>query len=110
MLLERGANVLFADLALRPEAQKLVDKYSQGPPRAVFKKTDVTEWTNLEAMFTAIKRDFESVDIVCPGAGIYEPPFSNFWYPPGCSGSKDSPQGNRYKTLDINLMHPIRTT
>jgi 3-hydroxybutyrate dehydrogenase len=110
LLLDGGANVLFADLSLRPEAQKLVDKYSQKTPRAVFRKTDVTEWVDLEAMFATAINKFGTIDIVCPGAGIYEPPFSNFWYPPGCSPSVDSPKGNHYKLLDINLTHPIRTT
>lgn len=110
LLLEGGANVLFADLELRPEAQKLADEYSQGNPRAVFKKTDVTSWTDLEAMFTTATDEFGGIDIVCPGAGVYEPPFSNFWYPPGCPPSIDSPQGNHYKMLDINITHPVRTT
>jgi 3-hydroxybutyrate dehydrogenase len=110
LLLEGGANVLFADLELRPEAQTLVNKYSQAGPRAVFKRTDVTAWTDLEAMFSTADDELGSIDIVCPGAGIYEPPFSNFWYPPGCSPSIDSPQGNHYKLLDINMIHPIRTT
>lgn len=110
LLLDGEANVLFADLSLRLEAQHLVDKYFHGSPRAVFQRTDVTEWVELEAMFATAVSHFGTVDIVCPGAGIYEPPFSNFWYPPGCSPSIDSPQGNHYKLLDINLTHPIRTT
>jgi NAD(P)-dependent dehydrogenase (short-subunit alcohol dehydrogenase family) len=68
--------VLFADLALRPEAQKMVDQYSEkqdGKPRAVFQKTDVREWTELEKMFQVAEQQFGGVDIVCPGAGIYDP-------------------------------------
>lgn len=45
-----------------------------------------------------------------PGAGVFEPPFSNFWHPPGSAASRDSPTGNHYATLDINITHPIRTT
>jgi len=47
---------------------------------------------------------------VCPGAGVYEPLWSNFWYPPGEPPSMDSSQHSRYAELDINLVHPIRTT
>jgi hypothetical protein len=64
----------------------------------------VTDWTQLSQMFNAAYQVFGSVDIVCPGAGIYEPPFSSFWHPPGPnSPSKDSPEGGRYALLDINL-------
>lgn len=62
--------MLIADLALRPEAQKLVDKHTTGSPRAVFVQTDVTQWTQLERMFEVARREFGGVDVVCPGAGI----------------------------------------
>ncbi|KAF1951308.1 NAD(P)-binding protein [Byssothecium circinans] len=109
LLLSRGCNVLIADLALRPEAQKLLDQYTS-KPRAVFQKTDVTEWPQLERMFGVANKEFKSIDIVCPGAGIYDPHWSNFWHPPGSKKSKDRPDSGRYATLDINLTHPIRTT
>ncbi|ETI23405.1 hypothetical protein G647_05207 [Cladophialophora carrionii CBS 160.54] len=110
LLLQHGANVLFADLALRPEAQDLVAKYASTPNKAVFQKTDVTSWPDLEAMFSAAMQHFGAVDIVCPGAGVFEPHWSNFWYPPGTAKSGDDPASGRYKLLDINLTHPIRTT
>ncbi|KAF2847395.1 NAD(P)-binding protein [Plenodomus tracheiphilus IPT5] len=128
LLLSRGCNVLIADLALRPEAQVLVDQYTSHPtphshkpngtkqedtkPRAVFLTTDVTNWPQLEDMFTVALKEFGGVDIVCPGAGVYDPHWSNFWHPPGAPGgaSKDDPNGGRYASLDINLTHPIRTT
>lgn len=75
-LLNGGCNVLFADLALRPEAQKLVDAYSGGAEsksRAVFQQTDVTNWSHLERMFERAEEEFGDIDIVCPGAGVYEP-------------------------------------
>lgn len=115
ILLKNGCSVLIADLALRPEAQKLVDDYSrkeEGKPRAVFLKTDVTDWPQLERMFSVAVQEFGQVDIVCPGAGIYDPHWTNFWHPPGVPGgkSKDDPSGGRYASIDINVTHPIRTT
>ncbi|TKX20932.1 hypothetical protein C1H76_6969 [Elsinoe australis] len=119
LLLEAGTNVVFADLALRTEAKELVDKYSakqDGKPRAVFVKTNVTLWKELENMFQVADDEFGGADIVCPGAGVFEPPWSNFWHPPGTSLSKDSPLGDpdsglgHYMTLDLNLTHPIRVT
>ena len=63
-------------------------------------------------MFSVAVQEFGVVDIVCPGAGIYDPHWSNFWHPPGAVGTKsrDAPDGGRYATLDINVTHPIRTT
>jgi 3-hydroxybutyrate dehydrogenase len=99
--------VVFADLGLRPEAQSLVDEYKG---KAVFQRTDVTSWADLDQMFKTALDTFGSIDIVCPGAGVFEPPFSNFWIPPGTGVSKDKPQGDRYAALDINITHPIRVT
>lgn len=31
-------------------------------------------------------------------------------YPPGSEKSKDDPQGDGYKSIDINLVHPMRAT
>ncbi|KAK7902932.1 hypothetical protein LTR67_002578 [Exophiala xenobiotica] len=110
LLLQHGANVVFADLALRPEAEDLVRQYQSGPNKAVFQKTDVTSWADLNDMFQAAVNNFGGVDIVCPGAGVFEPSWSSFWHPPGSDKSGDDPLGGRYKQLDINLMHPIRVT
>jgi NAD(P)-dependent dehydrogenase (short-subunit alcohol dehydrogenase family) len=70
---ENGCNVLIADLALRPEAQVLADRHQNGPGRIVFQETNVTDWVQLERMFEVAEREFGRIDIVCPGAGIYEP-------------------------------------
>lgn len=113
LLLSQNCNVLFADLALRPEAQKVVDAYSsknERKPKAAFVQTDVRDWKQLSHMFEVADKEFGGVDIVCPGAGIYDPHWSNFWHPPGSGASKDSSDGGRYASLDINITHPIRTT
>lgn len=78
-MLSRGCNVLFADIALRPEAEESVRKHadsnSSGLGRAAFQKTDVADWKQLEKMFEAAQTHFggTGADIVCPGAGVYEP-------------------------------------
>ncbi|KAF2714338.1 NAD(P)-binding protein [Pleomassaria siparia CBS 279.74] len=116
ILLARGCSVLIADLALRPEAQRLVDEYAgkegevEGKAKAVFLKTDVTDWKQLERIFEVARGVFGGVDIVCPGAGIYDPHWSNFWHPPGSAKSKDKQDAGRYTSIDINITHPIRTT
>nr|POF07212.1 15-hydroxyprostaglandin dehydrogenase [nad(+)] [Quercus suber] len=120
LLLSHSCNVLIADLALRPEAQQLVDAHSaQDDPskaRAVFVKTDVVNFDQLAHMFEVADREFGGADIVCPGAGVFEPHWSNFWHPPGTPESRDTLHGTtteglgHYATLDINLTHPIRCT
>jgi len=107
LLLSKNCNVLIADLSLRPEAQALLEKYTT-TPRAIFQKTDVTSWPALDAAFKRCLSEFGGYDIICPGAGVYEPHFSNFWYPPGSPESKDTKDGDRYMTMDINVTHPIR--
>ncbi|KAK5140452.1 hypothetical protein LTR32_006750 [Rachicladosporium monterosium] len=96
LLLSRNCNVVIADLGLRPEAQKLVDEYSSptGKARAVFVKTNVVQWPELENMFVVAEKEFGGADIVCPGADSPQPP----------SGI------GHYALLDINLTHPIRCT
>lgn len=51
-----------------------MDKHSSrsGSARAVFQKTNVIDWNQLEEMFAVAEREFGEVDIVCPGAGVYE--------------------------------------
>ncbi|KAG8625350.1 hypothetical protein KVT40_007101 [Elsinoe batatas] len=119
LLLEAGTNVVIADLALRPEAEALTKQHEtkqDGKPRAVFVKANVTIWNELENMFKVADEEFGGADIVCPGAGVFEPPWSNFWHPPGTPLSKDSITGSspsglgHYMTLDLNLTHPIRVT
>lgn len=73
-LLDGGCNVLFADLSLRPEAQQVVRNSGQsGKGRAIFQHTDVRDWRHLERMFDVAEAEFGEIDIVCPGAGVYEP-------------------------------------
>lgn len=113
LLLSSGCNVVIADLKLRPESEALLAVYNgaaAGSARGVFVKTDVTAWDDLRDVFTKAVAEFGSFEIVCPGAGIFEPSWSSFWRPPGTNVSRDFLDANHYTTLDVNLIHPIRTT
>lgn len=113
LLLSRNCNVVFADISLRPEAQDLVRQHDDASksPRALFVETDVTSWPALRDLFATTLAAFGDFDILCPGAGVYEPHWSNFWHPPGTSPeARDDPDGGHYKLLDINVTHPIRAT
>lgn len=74
-LLEKGCNVVMADLKLLPEAKELLDTHStlREGRRAIFQKTDVSKWRDLTILFKKTVEEFGAVDIVVPGAGIYEP-------------------------------------
>lgn len=72
-LLNHGCNVVVVDLTLSPEAEAVYHHYQQGPARAKFIKTDVTEWAQLQNAFDLAISEFGRLDIVCPGAGIFEP-------------------------------------
>ncbi|KAJ5916743.1 hypothetical protein N7504_000758 [Penicillium tannophilum] len=110
LLLDKGCNVVLGDLALRPEAEELLKLHStlNKQPRAIFHRTDVRNWQDLDRLFKIAQEEFGRIDIVCPGAGIFEPSFSNFWYPPETAESRDDPLESRYSTLDINLTHAVR--
>ncbi|KAF2085506.1 NAD(P)-binding protein [Saccharata proteae CBS 121410] len=112
LLLRSNCNVVIADLALRPEAETLISLHTTTTPRAIFVRTDVTSWPQLTNMFAVARAEFGGFDILCPGAGVYEPRWSNFWHPPGTASSKDpvDAEPGHYASIDINLTHPIRCT
>lgn len=116
LLLTKGCNVVIADLRLTPDAEKAIQANNSttgAGARAIFVETDVTDWGHLARTFDVANAEFGGIDLVCPGAGIFEPAFSNFWQPPGGKGSpsKDPVTGHgHYASLDINLTHPIRMT
>jgi len=110
--------VLVGDLALNPQAEELAKAYphppsGEGRASLSFHKTDVTSWKQLSSLWEKALSLFDGrVDIVVPGAGVYDPPFSSFWHPPGVEGSpsKDPVDADvgAYATISINLVHPIR--
>ena len=75
LLLSKGCNVVIADLSLRPESEALVSQYPLSSPGAkvVYQRTDVTDWAQLGKVFEVAVQHFGGADIVCPGAGVYEP-------------------------------------
>jgi NAD(P)-dependent dehydrogenase (short-subunit alcohol dehydrogenase family) len=89
MLVEKGCSVLIADIGLRPEAQAFIDSTTQkggSGPTVFFERTDVTDWSQLQKAFDVAKEKFGTVpDLICPGAGIYEPVRTPYpWYSVVC--------------------------
>lgn len=115
LLLAKGCSVVAGDLALRPEAEEVAKSYPHpaaepGKASFVFQKTDVTSFKELDALWKTAVSTFPQVDLVVPGAGVYEPESSSFWFPPGVEGSPstDALESNMYATFGVNLFHPIR--
>jgi NAD(P)-dependent dehydrogenase (short-subunit alcohol dehydrogenase family) len=104
---KKGARVLVGDLKLVPEANEYVSSKSSSSSgdtsTIVFEQCDVTSWKSLHDLISASVKHFGAVpDVYAPIAGIFEPPWSNFW--------DDSESGDAYKTIQINVNHPIKLT
>lgn len=105
---------MMADIQLRPQAQALLNQWTkadEGQPTAYFHKTDISDWAQISALWKTALDKFGRIDIVCNGAGIYEPPSSTFWNTPGVSPLvEDKADANPgvYKTFAVNTMGPIR--
>lgn len=100
----QGGRVLIGDLKLTPDAEVFLhaSEASSRPGSVVFQRCDVTNWQELRALVSVSVREFGEVpDVYCPCAGVFEPPWSNFW---------DDAEDERYATMQINVEHPIKLT
>ena len=70
--MDAHSNVLVVDLNLRPEAEEALNKNS-GSAKFSFVKADVTKWDQLQNAFDTALQKFGQLDIVVPGAGVFEP-------------------------------------
>ncbi|TQN75199.1 putative transporter, partial [Colletotrichum shisoi] len=118
LLFERGRSVMIGDLALRRGASSLLAQYSHprqpNRPSALF-PTNFASWPQLTRLWTKTLESFLQIDIVVPGAVIFEPSWSSFWRPPKTetnpqTKSRDAADAEpgTYAVLDVNLAHPIR--
>lgn len=117
MLLERGCSVMIGDLSLRPEASHLLSQYPQRPngPSALFQPTNVASWPQLNRLWFKALSSFPQIDIVVPGAGIFEPAWSSFWQAPKTDSNPETvsrdaadAEPGTYAVIDVNLTHPVR--
>ena len=96
---QQGAKILIADLKLTQDAEDFI---AANKHAVKFQQCDVTIWSQLEHLFPTCVEAFGDVpDIVIPGAGVFDPPWSDFW------GDKEA---ESYKTLEINVSHVIKLT
>jgi 3-hydroxybutyrate dehydrogenase len=80
LLLANECSVVIADLQLTPEAVELVKEGGDEKAKVIFQKTDVTDWRQLQAAFDVAIKEFGHLEIVCPGAGIFEPVGQFFYF------------------------------
>lgn len=100
----KGGRVLIGDLKLTPEAEAFLHatEASPRPGSVVFQACDVTRWQDLRALISASVRELGDVpDVYCPCAGVFEPPWSNFW-----DDAED--EDGHYAAMRINAEHPIK--
>ena len=58
---QKGCHVLLADLRLTPEAESWINSIDKSSVKAVFKKTDVENWDELEELIPFSEKEFEDV-------------------------------------------------
>jgi NAD(P)-dependent dehydrogenase (short-subunit alcohol dehydrogenase family) len=93
-----GARILVADL----KTTALYDEFSRSKSNIIFVQADVTVWSSFERMFAACEEEWNDVpDFYGICAGLFEPPFSNFW---------DDTEDEGYKQVEVNVSHPIKLT
>jgi NAD(P)-dependent dehydrogenase (short-subunit alcohol dehydrogenase family) len=94
-----GAKILVADLKTTTE----FDTFAAGKDNIVYVQADVTQWADFTKIFEACEQKWNGVpDAYGICAGVFDPPFSNFW--------DDPEQDEGYKQVDINVNHPIKLT
>lgn len=99
----RGGRVVIGDLKLTSGAEDFLHATEvDSPGSVIFRTCDVTDWKSLHALISASVQEFGEVpDVYCPCAGIFEPPWSNFW---------DDAEEEGYATFKINTEHPTKLT
>lgn len=89
LLASKGANVVAADLQETEALKELMKNSRSVPPdhstasssspklcsssKVLYKKTDVTDWKSLAELFEFSKKELGAVDLLCNGAGVFEP-------------------------------------
>lgn len=94
-----GTRVLVADIKTTPD----FDTFAAGKPNILYVQTDVTRWADFDKFFNECEKKWNDVpDAYAICAGLFDPPFSNFW--------QDPEQDHGYMQVDVNVNHPIKLT
>lgn len=94
-----GARVLVADLKTTSE----FDSFVANKENIIYVQSDVTRWADFNKLFEVCEKEWNDVpDAYAICAGLFDPPFSNFW--------QDPEQDKGYIQVDVNVNHPIKLT
>lgn len=90
--------ILVADLRTTPA----FDTFRADKPNILFVEADVTRWSDFTKIFGLCEKTWNDVpDVYGICAGVFEPPFSNFWL---------DTEEESYAQVSINVSHPIKLT
>jgi len=93
-----GARILVADLKTTPD----FDTFAAKKSNILYVQSDVTRWADFDKLFDACEKQWNDVpDAYAICAGLFDPPFSNFW---------QDPEDQGYKQVEVNVNHPIKLT
>ncbi|KAF2462820.1 NAD(P)-binding protein [Lindgomyces ingoldianus] len=97
-----GARVLVADLRPTP----LFTAFAASKPNILFIQSDVSKWSSFDKIFAACEEKWNDVpDAYGICAGLFEPPFSNFW------DDREEGDGEKgYMQVRVNVDHPVKLT
>ncbi|KAL1794396.1 hypothetical protein ACET3X_007817 [Alternaria dauci] len=93
-----GARILVADLRTTPD----FDTFVADKSNILYVQSDVTRWADFDKIFGVCEKEWNDVPdgyAIC--AGLFDPPFSNFW---------QDPEDEGYKQVEVNVNHPIKLT
>ncbi|KAL5116978.1 hypothetical protein ACEQ8H_005063 [Pleosporales sp. CAS-2024a] len=97
-----GAKILVADV----QTTAAFDAFAAGKKsnnHLVYVESDVCHWAAFDKLFAACEAKWGDVpDAYALCAGVFDPPFSNFWH--------DPEQDEGYRQVDVNVNHPIKLT
>jgi hypothetical protein len=94
-----GTRVLVVDIKTTPD----FDSFAAGKDNIVYVQADVTRWSDFDKLFKTCEEKWNDVpDAYAICAGLFDPPFSNFW--------QDPEKDEGYMQVDVNVNHPIKLT
>ncbi|USP74965.1 hypothetical protein yc1106_02239 [Curvularia clavata] len=94
-----GTRIIVADIKTTPD----FDTFATGKENIVYVQVDVTRWSDFDKIFEVCEKKWNDVpDAYAICAGLFDPPFTNFW--------QDPEKDKGYMEVDVNVNHPIKLT
>lgn len=119
LLASKGANVVVGDVQETTAFKKFQQEATS--TKVLFQKTDVSSWKDLENLFKFTKSELGNIDLLCNGAGVFEPvrplarnsnenPVLTMVYHQDWSGFWKDTESESYKSFDINVQGLVKGT